>query len=302
MAIPNYQDLMLLTLKAAKTERKFKDVVEDISQTLGLTDDEKRQTISSGTQPLIYNRVGWAKFYLVKAGLLKSPKRGFFIITKNGNDVLKNPPVKIDNNFLKQFDEFNDFVNSKKQNVENGQKQIDDVEDADDLTPDEMIVKAHSEINRQLKAEILEKLKQVDPIFFEKVVLNLMLEMGYGADKLTSAKMTQKSNDGGIDGIINEDTLGLDKIYLQAKRYSSQTVSRESIQAFVGALAGEGASKGVFITTSQFSKYALEYANNQKIILIDGEALAEYMLKYNVGVIPHRKIEMPIHMRSATGE
>jgi len=275
-------------LKPSKAEGTLKQAVKLVSRKLGLSEEEKQSLLPSGNQPIIYNRVGWAKFYLKKAGLLDSKKRGLDFITKEGEDVLKKNITRIDNEFLKQFSSFNEFINkkSKKQDSEdedNGNQAIQ--------TPDEAIYKAFNEINDQLKVELLEKLKKTDPIFFEKIVLELMKAMGYGVDEKISAQMTKKSHDGGIDGIINEDVLGLDKIYLQAKRYD-KSVSREAVQAFVGALSGLGATKGVFITTGYFSSSALDYAKNQKIILIDGESLSEFMVKYNVGVLPNRKIEI----------
>lgn len=283
MPIPTYQALMLPVLKAFQKEKSFRDVIEIIAQEFNLTDAERMEILPSGKATIIYSRISWAKVYLAKAGLLEAKRRGVFCITEAGREVLANNISSIDTEFLKQFPAFVEFF---------GRKNAEILPDKDtDATPDEAIDKACREVYAQLKSEILERLKKTDPVFFERIVLELMRAMGYGVDKSVIQQMTKRSHDGGIDGIINEDVLGLDKIYLQAKRYEG-SVGREQVQAFVGAITGFSARKGVFITTGCFSAPAIEYAKNQTLVLIDGERLSEFLIEYNVGVSLDRKIEI----------
>lgn len=285
MSVPNYQSLMLPTLRAFKNKKSLKEAVEFVITDLGLSEEDRKVTIPSGKQPLIYNRVAWAKFYLSKAGLLISKERGVFELSVEGKLLLDTNPKKISNEDLEKYNSFRSFKSNNSVNT-------DEASDLNELTPDEIINKKYKEINNNLELELLERLRALDPYFFERIVLDVLIAMGYGISNKESAQVTQKSNDGGIDGIINEDTLGLDKIYLQAKRYKKDSsISRKEIQSFVGALAGEGATKGVFITTSNFSLQATEYAKNQNIVLIDGEYLAKLMIQYNVGTVVNRTIE-----------
>ncbi len=232
----------------------------------------------------IRNRVHWAITYLIKAGLLTRPKRGYFTITERGKKVLAENPDKISNKFLEQFPEFLAFKNKKKADDESSGTSTDDASSA---TPEERIDAAYSEITTEIKSEILAKVLDGSPEFFEKLIVNLLVAMGYGGSSFEAGQHLGGSGDEGIDGVINEDTLGLDLIYIQAKRYApGNTIGRPEIQKFAGSLIGKGANKGVFVTTSAFSHQADEYAETvpQRIILIDGERLATLMLEHNVGV------------------
>jgi restriction system protein len=281
--IPTYQTLMLPVLKAFQQERSLRDVVEIIANELKLSELERLERLPSGKVTVLYSRVSWAKVYLTKAGLLEAKSRGVFCVTNAGRKVLAENVTAIDNEFLKQFPSFVEFF---------GRKNLESLHERNiDATPDEAIDSAYQEMYAQLKSDLLEKLKKTNPTFFERIVLELMRAMGYGVDKNCLEQITKRSHDCGIDGVINEDVLGLDKIYLQAKRYDG-SVGREQVQAFVGALSGFSATKGVFITTGTFSSHARDYAKNQKIVMIDGERLSELLIEYNVGVSLDRKIEI----------
>jgi restriction system protein len=233
-------------------------------------------------QLIFHNRVGWAKTYLSKAGLLKSTRRSFFQISDRGLNILVQNPTRIDNGILRQFPEFNEFQNRKTEKTE--KPIVQNLEEVSS-TPEESLGAAYQTIRVNLATEILETVKSCSPNFFERLVVELLVKMGYGGTLQDAGKAIGKSGDGGIDGIIKEDRLGLDVIYLQAKRWEGN-VSRPEIQKFAGALLGNQARKGVFITTSDFTKEARDYVKtiSSNIILIDGEELAELMIDYNVGV------------------
>ena len=283
MAVPNYQEFMLPTLEVIVDgqEHKNSDVVQAVARILNLTDEDMQEMLPSGNQQTYYNRAGWARTYLKKAGLLEYPSRGVMKITEAGKSVLQNKPAKIDNNFLAKFDSFNHFKNNV--NVKNEENVQDEIL-TDSHTPDEIFEVAEKEYLNSLKQDLLEALKKVDPVRFERIVLDLMEKMNYG-----TGSMTKLSHDGGIDGIVNEDELGLQKIYLQAKRYSENKVNEKEIQNFVGALGCSIVSKGVFITTSFFDERAkrkAEAAQGKVVRLIDGDELVTLMIKYNLGVQP----------------
>ncbi len=285
MAIPNYQEFMLPTLEviADGQEHKNSDVVQSVAKILNLTDEDMQEMLPSGNQQTYYNRAGWARTYLKKAGLLKYPSRGFMQITEAGKSVMINKPLKIDNKFLSQFEQFDQFKNNR--NNEISETKEDEIF-TDTHTPDEIFEVAEKEYLNSLKQDLLEALKKVDPVRFERIVLDLMEKMNYG-----TGSMTKLSHDGGIDGIINEDELGLQKIYLQAKRYSENKVNEKEIQNFVGALGCSIVSKGVFITTSFFDERAkrkAEAAQGKVVRLIDGDELVTLMIKYNLGVQPKK--------------
>lgn len=285
MAVPNYQEFMLPTLEVIVDgqEHKNSDVVQAVARILNLTDEDMQEMLPSGNQQTYYNRAGWARTYLKKAGLLEYPSRGVMKITEAGKSVLQNKPAKIDNNFLAKFDSFNHFKNNV--NVKNEENVQDEIL-TDSHTPDEIFEVAEKEYLNSLKQDLLEALKKVDPVRFERIVLDLMEKMNYG-----TGSMTKLSHDGGIDGIVNEDELGLQKIYLQAKRYSENKVNEKEIQNFVGALGCSIVSKGVFITTSFFDERAkrkAEAAQGKVVRLIDGDELVTLMIKYNLGVQPKR--------------
>lgn len=284
MPIPDYQSLMLPLLCFAKDnlEHSIREAVDVFADEFKLTEQEKSQLLPSGTMPTLYNRVGWARTYMCKAGLLESPRRGCFKITQKGQDVLNQNPPRIDVNFLSQFSEFQKFRTTSRPN-----EVPDSMELGSDDTPEESLESAHLRLRSALAVELLQQLKSSPPGMFEKIVVDLLLKMGYGGSRKDAGQAIGKSGDEGIDGIIKEDKLGLDIIYIQAKRWENQ-VSRPEIQKFAGALQGKRARKGVFITTSCFSKEARVYAASidAKLILLDGEELAELMIDYGVGVIP----------------
>lgn len=283
MPIPGFQDIMLPLLKFAVDgkEHSIRDAIEGLAvDPFKLTDDERKELLPSGTQPIFDNRVGWTKTYLKKAGLLESKRRAYFNITEEGLRVLSQNPFRIDVKFLNQYPEFVDF---HKVSVKDDDTQVDDGEDSE--TPEEILEYNYQSLRENLVQDITNNIRSCSPAFFEKLVVDLLLAMGYGGSRKDAGEAIGKSGDGGIDGIIKEDKLGLDTIYIQAKRWEN-TVSRPEIQKFAGALQGQQAKKGVFITTSHFSQGANDYASiiDSKIILIDGEQLAQLMIDYNIGV------------------
>jgi len=283
MAIPDYQSFMLPLLKYAadNQEHSINDAIDFLSKEFNITDEERNYLLPSGTQFIVDNRIGWAKTYLLKAGLLESTRRGFFKITQRGLDYLKNNPSDLNTKILMQFEEFKNFRNTRKSKEE----KEDQYEKETTYTPQEALEYGLSKINETLADDLINRIKQCSPSFFEKLVIDLLVKMGYGGSKQEAAQVIGKSGDEGIDGIIKEDKLGLDVIYVQAKRWEN-VVGRPEIQKFVGALAGQKANKGIFITTSYFTKDAEEYAKglSTKLILIDGEKLTDLMIEYNVGV------------------
>lgn len=294
MAIPNYQDLMLPVLEcAANGEITPKAVVDILAKKLGLTEAELSELLPSKRAPKFYNRVAWAKFYLQKAGLITSTKRGYVEITEQGKKVLAQKPTRIDNKFLEQFQDFIDFRSRKPVTDEGAKNQTEEI--TSNETPEERIDGAYQEIESAIKIDLLNKILSCSPQFFEQLIIDLLLAMGYGGSKKEAAERLGKSGDGGIDGVIKEDPLGLDIIYLQAKRYAKDnTIGRPEIQKFVGSLSGEGATKGVFVTTSSFSREAKEFPNKvqQRIILIDGDELTTLMLNYGIGVREVRALKI----------
>ncbi len=287
MAIPDYKTLMLPVLKLASDgkEHKFSQAVEALADEFGLTTEERVELLPSGSQAVFNNRVGWARSYLKQAGLLTTPKRGFFTITQTGVELLATNPIQVDTSVLERYPEFIEFKNRKRDKCEN-ESQIESSFDPEStLTPEDALASAYKKLSLTLESEILNAVKESSPSFFERLVVDLLVKMGYGGSRQDAGRALGKSGDGGIDGIINEDRLGLDVIYIQAKRWEG-SVGRPEIQKFAGALQGQRARKGVFITTSFFTKDAREYASviESKIILIDGEHLSKLMAEHNVGV------------------
>lgn len=283
MAIPDFQTLMKPYLEILKDgkERHFREMVEELAQYFNITEMERKEPLHSG-QSRFDNRVGWAKSYLYHAGLIESPRRGFTKISKMGLSVLEENPQKLTTKYLLQFPEFVAFKGKQKgKNV----KQLV-ATDSNAITPEEILDKAYSEIRQKLVADILEQVSKLSPQQFEKLVVELLVKMGYGGSMHDAGQAIGKSGDEGIDGIIKEDKLGLDKIYIQAKKWDVNTsIGRPEIHKFTGALAGKGANKGVFITTAKFSKEAMDYnPANVIIVLIDGSDLANYMIDHNLGV------------------
>ncbi len=283
MAIPDYQTLMLPVLRALGDgkERHIRDVIESLADEFSRTNEERNVVLPSGKQKMFDNRVGWSRTYLKKAGLIESPKRGYVRISKNGADVLSQKPESIDVNFLNRFPEFQEFRTLGKNDV----VQKDESDNYTENTPEEQLEIGFQKISKSLMSELLERIKSCSPEFFERLVVQLLLKMGYGGSREDAGRRIGGSGDGGVDGIINEDKLGLDVIYIQAKKWEN-VVSRPEIQKFVGALQGKRAKKGVFITTSSFSSEARAYVENieNRVVLIDGEQMAQFMIDHNVGV------------------
>jgi len=273
--------LPLLNYAGDAAPHKLSDAISALSDEFKLSQIEREELLPSGTQFIMANRVGWARTYLKKAGLLSDPKRGFFQITDRGKELLRTNPKEINSKFLRKYDEFNDFRN--KSNAKD-QPEITPVYSAYP-TPEEALEYGHQKLSENLSDEIIEQIMSCTPAFFERLVVELLVKMGYGGSLKEAASIVGKSGDGGIDGIIKEDKLGLDAIYIQAKRWDS-VVGRPEIQKFVGALDGQKARKGIFITTSSFTKDAVEYAKGTtvKVVLIDGERLADLMMENNLGV------------------
>ena len=283
MSVPDYQTIMLSLLKFANDgqEHFLRNAVDFLADEFNLSEEERKEMLPSGTQKLFHNRVAWALTYIRKAGLVESPKRGAFRITERGQQVLSQDIEKIDIKFLNQFPEFIEFRKPKKKSP----KDPPDVKSLpEDKNPKETLEAAFQELQEGLALELLQRVKECDPDFFERLVIDVLIKMGYGGSRKEAGQAIGKRGDEGIDGIIKEDKLGLDIIYIQAKRWEG-VVGRTEIQEFAGALQGQRARKGIFITTSNFTKDALNYVENidTKIILIDGQRLAELMIAYNVG-------------------
>ena len=273
----------LLAAIADGATYQFNDALEHVCVFFQLTDEERAEKLPSGKQAVIRNRVAWARTYMKKAGLLTAPGRSQLQITERGSKALQDCPERVDVKYLKQYPEFLEF-NTAKKKVKT-EEVISQSTDDESTTPEEQIEDAYSSLRASLASDLLETIKSQTPAFFEQLVVDLMLKIGYGGSRVEAGKATQLSADGGIDGVIHEDRLGLDTIYLQAKRWEN-TVGRPEIQKFAGALQGEGATKGVFITTSDYSSGAREYAEcvNSRIVLIDGSQLAQLMIDSGLGV------------------
>ena len=283
MAIPNYQEIMLPLIRYASDEQEHHvaEAYDYVAQFFNVSDSERQDILPSGQDKTFSNRVRWSLFYLKKARLLESPRRSYFKITEAGLNALNKQPATIDVQFLKQYPEFVEFFKGKPKDKS---KTIQGA-DAVVQTPDEQLEDAYQESLRSLNQELLTTVKACSPEFFEKLVVELLLRMGYGGSRKDAGEAVGKSGDGGIDGIIKEDPLGLGVLYLQAKRWEASVGSPE-IQKFVGALHGKKAKRGVFITTSKFTSEALNYVKkiDDNVVLIDGETLAQLMIDHNVGV------------------
>jgi restriction system protein len=285
MTIPDYQSVMLplLRLAADGGEHSVREAIERLADHFKLSEDERRELLPSGGQATFDNRVGWARTYMKKAGLLESPRRGYFKITDRGLGALKTNPEAINVKFLEQYPEFLEF--KARSNTKSTTPEIDTTVPTEERTPREVIEDAYVTIRSGLVSDLLEQIMQGSPSFFERLVVDLLVQMGYGGTRRDAGEAVGGSGDEGIDGIIKEDRLGLEVVYIQAKRWSN-IVGRPEIQRFVGALHGQNARKGVFITTSDFSSGAVEYAKGlqDKVVLIDGEMFANLMIDHGVGV------------------
>ncbi len=268
-------------------EHTARELRQRIGDDLGLTDAERKELLPSGTQPVLTNRIAWARAHLTMAGLLEKTGRGAFRITQRGKDAIASNPSTINMRFLFQFPEYEEARTKPK--TDTAVEPVADASATEVASPQERIELAFRELNNSLTTELRSKLASIDPFRFEQVVLDLLVKMGYGGSKKEAAQVTQRTADEGIDGLINEDRLGLEVIYIQAKRWKHK-VGRPEIQNFVGAIAGKKAGKGIFITTSDFHDNAREYAASlhQKLVLIDGRRLAELMIEHNIGVAPEQ--------------
>jgi len=300
--IPNYQQFMRPFLEIAHSansnEVKLRDVINELADKFNLTEGEREETLPSGKQRVIDNRVGWARTYLSKAGLLEVTRRAHFIITERGIKALQDQGAVIDNKYLKQFDEFIAFKDQKNVIATND---VADHEDIDDITPDESLRIAYKKINDLLALDILERTRKVTPAFFEDLLIELLVAMGYGGTGEGAAHALGKTGDNGIDGVIDQDPLGVDQIYIQAKRYAQgNNVGAGDIRDFFGALNLKKAQKGIFITTSEFTALAQETAQNlgTRIVLINGNELAKLMLRYNIG----SRDEQVLHLKKIDDE
>ena len=282
MSIPDYQSIMLPLLELAGNGKEFhhREASEELAKYFKLKEEDRKILLPSGQQYIFENRVGWAITYFKKAALFEKTRRGYFKITARGLKVLQDKPQVINVAFLKQFPEFIEFQSIKRDKEEKGGK-----EEGEPYTPEETIEFAYQKVRKNLTADLIQMVKKVSPSYFEKVVVDLLLKMGYGGTRKDAGEAIGKSGDEGIDGIIKEDRLGLDVVYVQAKRWENP-VSRPEIQKFAGALQGQKARKGIFITTSSFTKDAIDYASRieNKIVLVDGEELANLMIDHGIGV------------------
>jgi restriction system protein len=291
MTVPDYQSLMLPLLKYAgscQNELTTNEAVEFLAQELELTEDDLHEMLPSGSQSTFGNRVGWAATYLKKAGLLESTRRGYYKITDQGYELLAKQPKTINVKTLEKYPEFLEFKKLKGTRSRDGEKELvtKPMPDFSTATPSEALEAAYENLRDELASELLAKLKKTSPSFFEYVVVELLVKMGYGGSRSDAGRAIGKSGDGGIDGIIKEDKLGLDVVYIQAKRWDSTPVGRPDVMQFAGALQAQRANKGIFITTSRFTDEAKNYVSQigSKIVLIDGELLTSLMIDNDVGV------------------
>ena len=285
MPIPDFQSLMrpLLQMHADGLEHANRDLVSQIAEHFHLTEDERREMLPSGTTRVLDNRIGWAKSHITQGGLLASPRRAVTVITQRGHDVLKKNPGRVDLRVLNEFEDYREFRSRKKQAIEAAGGNEDNT--TEEVPPEESLENAFQKVRRQIEADLLSQIMGNPPEFLEQVVVDLVVAMGYGGSRKDAGEALGKTGDEGIDGIIKEDPLGLDTIYLQAKRWEG-TVGRPEIQKFAGALQGQRAKKGIFITTSSFSGEAVDYVQriDSKIILIDGVRLTKLMFDHGIGV------------------
>lgn len=296
LSIPDHQTLMLPVLRfAAEGVTTVPKAAERAADELGLSQEDREQLLPSGKQRLLHNRVHWAKFYMTKAGLIDSPKRGFFVASAAGKALLAKKPPAIDVALLKRYPSFLEFYSGNNQGGGIASKPAVEAATSSSTTPEEQVDAAQQVLHAALRADLLQRIVDNTPAFFEQVIIELLTGMGYGGSHEDAAMQLGKSGDNGVDGVIDEDRLGLDRIYVQAKRYAAHvSVARPEVQGFVGSLVGFGATKGVFVTTSSFSSGAREYARHipQRVILIDGQRLCDLMIEHNVGVRVSRSVHI----------
>ena len=284
--------MLPVLLASSQKEVRVADVVERLAEALSLTAEERAQLLPSGRQSLFANRVHWAKTYLNKAGLVEITRRGHFTITDRGRRALETNPSRIDNSFLAQFEEFKNFVKGS-QEAEEFQSQ-DSLENQSE-TPDEIMREAHRQIDASLARDLLDRVRSAPPDFFERLIVNLLLSMGFGGSVADAGRALGRSGDDGVDGVIDQDALGLDRVYIQAKRYAYvNNIGSGAIRDFFGSLDRHKASKGLFVNTSGFSPAAIETAQylSKRIVLIDGDQLSKLMIRYNVGCRVEETLEI----------
>ncbi|MDG4594710.1 MAG: restriction endonuclease [Candidatus Contendobacter sp.] len=289
MAVPDYQSIMLPLLQFAaqkETEISTSEAVEALTKELSLTEDDLKEMLPSGIQTTFVNRIGWASTYMKKAELLEATRRGFYQITDRGKNLLKKQPKVINVKLLKQYREFIEFQQLKGTRTGDNIDKLKKTSDTSTATPSEALETAYENLRNELADELLIRLKKTSPAFFERVVVELLVKMGYGGSRADAGKAIGRNGDGGIDGIIKEDKLGLDVVYIQAKRWDNNPVGRPDVMQFAGALQAQRANKGIFITTSRFTDDARNYVSQigSKIVLIDGEQLTGLMIEHDVGV------------------
>lgn len=283
--IPDYQSLMRPVLECARNEpRKISDVVEEISDNLDLSEEDRHQMLPSGGQTKIANRVHWARSYMKQAGLVRNIKRGWYELTDRGKSILDDPTIVLNSKYLEQFDEFQEFKSRGKDDSGDVAEEV--ASDARANTPDENLQTAHKKLEAALASNLLDYVRSASPLFFENLIVDLLIAMGYGGTSEDAGRALGQSGDNGVDGVIDQDPLGVDQIYLQAKRYGpNNSVGPGDIRDFYGALSIKKATKGIFVTTSHFTSAADQTAKDlgSRIVLIDGPQLAKLMIKYNIG-------------------
>jgi restriction system protein len=293
--IPDFQTLMLplLQILSDGNEHVLRDTINQLTEQFHLTEEEKTELLPSGNQPVIDNRVGWARTYLKKAELLENPRRGILKISEAGRKLLETKPQRIDVKYLKTLPGFKEWQTSFSSKDDELETVVEKAEIESGKTPEELLEYSFLSIKAQLASELLEKVKNCPPAFFEFLVVDLLIKMGYGGSRKEAGQVRGRSGDGGIDGLIKEDKLGLDTIYIQAKRWENQ-VTIHQVRDFAGSLLGQKAKKGIFITTSSYPASAKEFVTSiePKIILIDGKELAELMIEYNVGVATKKSYDV----------
>lgn len=285
--IPTYEEIMLPLLKLLSDgkEHSLNEADDVLSAQFKLTEEERRQLLPSG-QAVFRNRIGWARTYMKKAGLFTSPRRAHFLITNRGRDLLNENPKEITSQFLLRYPEFVEFKSQNRSTIEKENSNDHEIQTIlTKSTPEESLENAFQILRSELAIQVLDMVKSSSPAFFEKLVVDLLIKMGYGGSRIDAGQALGRSGDGGIDGIIKEDKLGLDTIYLQAKKWENPVPAKE-IRDFTGALASKKARKGVFITTSSFPPSVYEFVKQveYRIVLIDGEQFANLMVEHNVGL------------------
>jgi restriction system protein len=295
--IPDFQTIMLPLLKQLKDGKDYQaaELTELIAKKFNVTEDEKKKLVPCGKNYVFRNRVEWARAHLKKAGLVDNFKRGYYRITERGLNVLKQNPELINISYLNQFPEFIAFRSKKEDNQNDMEIETIETELLSTQTPEELLEEAYQSIRKELAQDILERILKLSPFFFERLVVELLVKMGYGGSMQDAGRAIGKSGDEGIDGVIKEDKLGLDIIYIQAKRWQpGNIVGRPEIHKFIGALVGQGAKKGIFITTSSFTKDAINFVprNETKVVLIDGIRLSQLMIDYSLGVTLQHSYEI----------